>query len=311
MSKTFAHRLSEGWLPLQSITGPACRSPLGHGASQEFLPLQRMQMREPTHPGFASSRFRCGCRVSHPRAAFRLPNPPDLFRPVTLLGFSPSKLLPPAEPRRLSTPVALLPLPALGDVTEATCGRLANPASGPCSPPESVTIERGLVVRPLAAPLGFPRSRAFPACVAAGFPAAPLSGLRAPGSRQGRSASQGFDPLARCCAPRSEDRWEPQPFCDSRTSFPFRVLRAAASRARAERVPDIAARKVRSKGRPLSSPGGLAEGMSVPDAGRHPTLDVIIRDQVSGCQTIEGNRVTRTVDGRCNSLDRGALEATI
>ena len=292
------------------MTGPAYQRPLGRGASLEFLPLQRIQTREPTHPGFASSRFRCGCRVSHPLAAFRLPHPPDLFRPVTLLGFSPSKLLPPTEPWRLSAPVALLPLPALGDVTEATCGRLANPASGPCSPPESVTIERGLVVRPLAAPLGFPRSRAFPACVAAGFPAAPLSGLRALGSRQGRSASQGFDPLARCCAPRSEDRWEPQPFCDSRTSFPFRVLRAAASRARAERIPDIAAREVRSKGRPSSSPGGLAEGMSVPDAGRHPTLDVIIPDRLGGCQTIEGNRVTQPVDGRRNSLDRGALKAT-
>ena len=95
MSKTFAHRLSEGWLPLQSITGPACRSPLGHGASQEFVPLQRMQMREPTYPGFASSRLRCGFRVSHPLAALRLPRPSDRLRPVTLMGFSPSKLLPP------------------------------------------------------------------------------------------------------------------------------------------------------------------------------------------------------------------------
>lgn len=94
-SKTSAHRLSEGWPPLQSMTGPACRSPLGHGASQEFLPLQRMRMREPTHPGFASSRFGCGCRVSHPLAAFRLPRPSDRLRPVTLMGFSPSKLLPP------------------------------------------------------------------------------------------------------------------------------------------------------------------------------------------------------------------------
>jgi hypothetical protein len=95
MSKTSAHRLSEGWLPLQSITGPACRRPLGRGASLEFLPLQRVQMREPTYPGFASSRFGCGCRVSHPLAALRLPRPSDRLRPVTLMGFSPSKLLPP------------------------------------------------------------------------------------------------------------------------------------------------------------------------------------------------------------------------
>ena len=95
MSKTSAHRLSEGWLPLQSVTGPACRRPLGRGASLEFLPLQRVQMREPTNPGFASSRFGCGCRVSHPLAALRLPRPSDRLRPVTLMGFSPSKLLPP------------------------------------------------------------------------------------------------------------------------------------------------------------------------------------------------------------------------
>ena len=94
-SKTSAHRLSEGWPPLQSMTGQACRRPLGRGASQEFLPLQRMQMREPTYPGFASSRLRCGFRVSHPLAALRLPRPSDRLRPVTLMGFSPSKLLPP------------------------------------------------------------------------------------------------------------------------------------------------------------------------------------------------------------------------
>lgn len=87
--------------PLRGLASPSeyyragLPSPLGHGASQEFLPLQRMQMREPTHPGFASSRFGCGCRVSHPLAAFRLPRPSDLFRPVTLMGFSPSKPLPP------------------------------------------------------------------------------------------------------------------------------------------------------------------------------------------------------------------------
>lgn len=82
-------------VPFRVLPGPACRRPLGRGASLEFLPLQRMQMREPTYPGFASSRFGCGCRVSHPLAALRLPRPSDRLRPVTLMGFSPSKLLPP------------------------------------------------------------------------------------------------------------------------------------------------------------------------------------------------------------------------
>lgn len=60
-------------------------------------------------------------------------------------------------------------------------------------------------------------------------------------------------------------------------------------------------------GRPSSSPGGLAEGMSVPDSGRHPTLDVIIPDRVATCQTIEGKRVTPSSDGSCNCVDRGPL----
>lgn len=126
MSKTSAHRLSEGWRPLQSITGPACRRPLGRGASLEFLPLQRMQMREPTHPGFASSRFGCGCRVSHPLAALRLPRPSDRLRPVTLMGFSPSKLLPPdgaVAPLDTLCPLAVVGTRCTQPKLRATVGR--------------------------------------------------------------------------------------------------------------------------------------------------------------------------------------------
>ena len=308
MSKTFAHRLSEGWHPLQSMTGPACRRPLGRGASQEFLPLQRMRRREPTHPGVASSRFWCGCRVSHPLAAFRLPRPSDLFRPVTLMGFPLRSFSLRTEPWRLSTLAALLPLSALGDVAEATCGRLANAASGPCSPPESVTIERGLAIRPLAAPLGFPRSRAFLACVAAGFPAAPLSGFRGvrlapwppglPGYRSARAVlrssirrSVGAATLLRfphlVSLPRASSRAVPG-------------SRRAGPRHRCLEGP--------LQGTPAGSPGGLADGMSVPDTGRHPTLDGIIADRVERCQTIEGNRVTRLVTVARNSLERGGLQ---
>jgi hypothetical protein len=126
MSKTSAHRLSEGWLPLQSITGPACRRPLGRGASLEFLPLQRMQMREPTHPGVASSRFGCGCKVSHPLAALRLPRPSDRLRPVTLMGFPPSKLLPPdgaVAPLGARCPLAVVGTRRTQPKLRATVGR--------------------------------------------------------------------------------------------------------------------------------------------------------------------------------------------
>lgn len=48
----------------------SCRSPVGQRRLPWSLsPLQRMRTREPTYPGFASSRFWCGYRVSHPPAA--------------------------------------------------------------------------------------------------------------------------------------------------------------------------------------------------------------------------------------------------
>ena len=63
----------------------------------------------------------------------------------------------------------------------------------------------------------------------------------------------------------------------------------------------------RSKGRPLSSPGGLAEGISVPDSGRHPTLDASIRAPQEPRQILERKRVTRSVLAPCKLLDHGAL----
>jgi hypothetical protein len=62
-------------------------------------------------------------------------------------------------------------------------------------------------------------------------------------------------------------------------------------------------------GRPPSSPGGLADGMSVPDSGRHPTLDASIREAVAACQTIEGKRVTRSAVGACKMVERGGLQS--
>ena len=61
-------------------------------------------------------------------------------------------------------------------------------------------------------------------------------------------------------------------------------------------------------GRPSSSPGGLADGMSVPDSGRHPTLDASIRDPVARCQTLAIKRVTRSFVGCRKVVTRGGLE---
>jgi hypothetical protein len=145
----------------------------------ELLPLQRMRRREPTHPGFASSRFGCGSRVSHPPAALRLPRPSGSFEPVTLMGFSPSKLSPPAEPWRLSTPDALLPLPLWKHVRDpkTTGCSGSGSATGRCSPRKSVADRTGVSRQAARCSPGVRRSRAFRSCVAPGFPRAPLSSL--------------------------------------------------------------------------------------------------------------------------------------
>jgi len=204
MSKTFAHRLSEGWPPLQSITGaglpapsrarrlPGVPAPSAHADAGAHLPGICLAPVRVRLQGFSPS-----CRVSSP-ASFRP------FKAGDAHGVLPFE----AFPSGRSSGASRRPLPSCrcshsANVAEATCGRTANPASGPCSPPESVTIARGLVVRPFDAPLGFRRSRAFLASVAAGFPVAPLSGFRRVRLAPRRPASQGLDPLSRCCAPRS------------------------------------------------------------------------------------------------------------
>ena len=113
-------------------------------------------MREPTHPGFASSRFGCGCRVSHPLAALRLPRPSGPFRPVTLMGF----------------PLRSLPLPRSRDASRRPMPSCRYPSGNGCNPKITVAPDRarlqglaprgnpwragrGLADRPLVAPLGF------------------------------------------------------------------------------------------------------------------------------------------------------------
>ena len=115
--------------------------------------------------------FSPSCRITSP-ASFRP------FKAGDAHGVFPFE----ASPSGRSRSASRRPVPSCrylhsAHMAEATMRPLADPPSGPCSPPESVTIARGLAVRPLDAPLGFCRSRAFLDSVAPGFPAAPLSGF--------------------------------------------------------------------------------------------------------------------------------------
>ena len=154
---------------LPGVPAPSAHADAGAHSSGICLVPVRVRLQ-----GFSPS-----CRVTSP-ASFRPFKAGDAHGVLPLRSFSLR-----AEPWRLSALGALLPLSALGVRSRNYVRPLADPASGPCSPPESVTTERGLAVRPLDAPLGFRRSRAFRGCVAAGFPAAPLSGFVALGSRRG------------------------------------------------------------------------------------------------------------------------------
>jgi hypothetical protein len=183
-------------LPASSRTRrlPGVRAPSAHadaGAHSPGICLVPVRVRL---QGFSPS-----CRVTSP-ASFRP------FKAGDAHGVSPFEASPSGRSRgasRHSVPSCRHLHSA--HMAETTMRPLADPPSGPCSPPESVTITRGLAVRPLDAPLGFRRSRAFLEGVAPGFPAAPLSGFFAIRLSPRRPASQGLDPLSRCCAPQSEE----------------------------------------------------------------------------------------------------------
>jgi hypothetical protein len=192
--------------------------------------------------------FSPSCRVSSP-ASFQP------FKAGDAHGVLPFE----ASPSGRSRGASRRPLPSCryrrsAYVTEATCGRLADPASGPCSPPESVTVERGLAVRTLDAPLGFRRSRAFRGCVAAGFPVAPLSGFAASGSRRGRRP-----PRVSIRSRGAALRYPKMGWSRSPSAIPAPRFRSASFEPQRPGLTpngsgDIAVPGVRSKGRPLSSP---------------------------------------------------------
>jgi hypothetical protein len=207
MSKTFAHRLSEGWPPLQSIPGPACRSPLGqrrlpgvpapsaHADAGAHLPGICLVPVRVRLQGFSPS-----CRVSSPAS----------FRPVRA-GDAHGVLPFEASPSGRSRGASRRPLPS------CRCSHSANVAKDHVRPrgkrdfrallPAGVRHGHTRVSRASARcspevsfALGH-SSRALPP----GFPVAPLLGFGLLGSRRGDPASQGLDPLSRCCAPHSED----------------------------------------------------------------------------------------------------------
>lgn len=218
-----------------------------------------MRNREPTHPEDAASRFWCGSRVSHPPAAFRLPNPSGHFQAgnapgVFLFEAFPSRGA--AAPLDARCPLAVIRARRSSDASAAI--RVAtNPTSGPCSPRESVAKERGLAVQPLDAPLRFCAPGLPGTALRTASRPLPSRALRRSHSRGPAVASQGIDPP---CGAASFQT--PRPSCDLHTCFPLHSLHAESFRACADRPGGIAA-PAADPGNVRGAPGGRAEGMSV------------------------------------------------
>ena len=249
-----------------------------------------MRMREPTHPGFASSRFRCGFRVSHPLAAFIRPRPSSRLRPVALMGFSPSKLLPPTEPWRLSAPAALLPLLA----------RLTKPEDHACltrarlqglaprrSPSRPAGISRANArcshgVHPLQGSSGFasrPASRPLPSQAS---PATPKSCRRPP--RVSIRDPVGFD---RAPIRKSIRFTKPVPLAVFTPRHRIRSLRVLVRSGLSPTGPAASLPLRRpSLERPRSLPQGSRRVFRCQAPGRHPTLDASICRTRRACQII-------------------------
>ena len=227
----------------------------------EFLPLQRIRWRGPTTPGFASSRFRCGFRV---RALLPPYVPRDLsgrFRPATLLGFSPSKPFPPhgaVAPLGARCPPAVPRQPcAVRKPREAERTRLQGLA--PRRSPS--TAGRGLAARPLAAPLGFFRSKAFRRRVASRFRAAPLTGFPGPPLARRPAGLPGSRSACRCCAPVNPIRRSSVPGAATLLRFSHLVSASALfERRRSGLTPMDPTASLRFAIHPRDRPSALPEG---------------------------------------------------
>ena len=303
-SKTSAHRLSEGWPPLQEYDRAGCRDPLGAAPPRSSCPFSAC--RSGAHSsGICLVPVPVRLQGFSPSCRFRLPRPSDRLRPVTLRGSPLRSLLPPGGAVASLDALALLPLSALGVRSRATCGRLADPASGPCSPPESVTTERGLAVRPLDAPWGSvalglsagalpPASRLPPSQALSRSARAEATGL--PGFRSAlavlRSAIRrlvGAATLSAIPAPRFR-------------SASFELQRPGLTPSGA--VTSLPGFPLQGTSAELSR--GARGGMSVPDAGRHPTLDGHhTGNALRHVKPLGTNRVTSSMPGRRKPLERG------
>ncbi|CAN5294721.1 hypothetical protein BH18GEM1_BH18GEM1_10550 [soil metagenome] len=268
-----------------------------------------MRRREPTHPGFASSRFGCGSRVSHPPAALRLPRPSGSFEPVTLMGFSPSKLSPPAEPWRLSTPDALLPLPVWKHVRDpkTTGCSGSGSASRRCSPRKSVADRTGVSRQAARCSPGVRRSRAFRSCVAPGFPRAPLSGLA--GHRSCGNCRPLRVSIRSVVAAPFRQPYSPSALLAPR--FRSACLEPAPFRACASGSGDITAPVTRPRNVRDFSQRARGENFGARYSGRYPTLADIIRDPCCVSQLVGNKRFTRAARRLRKYTSRHCLQATI
>lgn len=244
----------------------------------EFLPLQRLWTRGPTHPGFASSRFRCDSRVFHPPVALRPPRPSGPFRPVTLLGFPLRSL---SLPR--SRDASRRPLPS------CRCSLRFRPRpEGHGRPhrdlgftallPAEVRHGRTGFSRPSArCSLEVRRSRAFRTRVAPCFQGTPLTGLAIDRLRDRVAGLSGSRSASQCSAPPTRDpkvarREHRSPSAVLTPRLLIRELRVARLLAHADGAGNLAVPRAPVFGARASSPGGPAEGVSVSSPGRHPTL---------------------------------------
>lgn len=245
----------------------------------EFLPLQRIRIRGPTAPGFASSRFRCGHRVSHPLAALRPPNPSGPFRPVTLLGFPLRSL---SLPR--SRDASRRPLPSCRYSLRIRPrpgghGRPHRELGFTALLPAKVRHDRTGFSRSAARySLEVHRSRAFRVRVAPRFRGAPLAGLASeplarPSNRPLRVSIrepviglESRDPEIARSSAAALLRFSH--LVSSSASFGIALLLARADGAGNLAVPRASVFGARAN----PSSKGLAEEVSVSSPGRHPTL---------------------------------------
>jgi len=285
----------------------SCRCPVGQRRLPwSFSPLQRIRMREPTNPGFASSRCWCGYRVSRPPAAFLLPRPSDRLGPVTLMGF-PLRSFPLPRSRDASR----RPLPSCRwPSRRAAWHQVPHPS--PDRPdfrallPAEVRGEKAGVSRPFArcSPGVFRALGRDRRCVADGFPSAPPTDFT-------KSAMWRL-----CRSPGVSIRngaWRPEGCHNPSALSAPRLPSARFGSRRSELTPTNPVTSLfrdPSEERPRALPEGTRSEWRCQVPGRRPTFEGSIRGPRSMCQTIAGKGVTWPGGNPCNCFRWRALSAS-